>query len=294
MIAIHGGVYDYSKTIYESVHGKIVVGCRLHGDFTTTFSNHTHKVSPRGCPDCGLASRAGKRTKSNEDFFSAVKTVHGERYDYSKANYTNLSTKIEIICPNHGVFWQMPEKHKAGQICPECAGSRPIDREVFIRKCIQKHGDKYCYGAVGDSHFKGDSKVPITCKDHGVFWMKHSNHIFGQGCPKCAKYGFNTNKCGALYVLQDGSRVKVGITNRDIVVRLKEINKPSGNFKVVSLYKFDDGKECLDAETKLLKFMRNNYENTTGNFSGVTESFEGVDIDNVINFIKCMIYDGET
>ena len=54
-------------------------------------------------------------------FLSKVKSIHGDRYDYSQANYKNSTTKIFIICRKHGGFWQLPHAHLAGQGCPLCA-----------------------------------------------------------------------------------------------------------------------------------------------------------------------------
>jgi hypothetical protein len=287
MTAIHGDRYDYSNVVYASVHSKITVGCKDHGDFETTFSNHTHKVSPRGCPTCGLLARAAKRTRGVDDFLAAAGAVHGDTYDYSCIDYKNNKTKVEIICSKHKAFWQTPEKHKTGQGCPECGGNRPIDLPLFLKKCADKHGSKYSYHLVDETYFTGAAvKVPVVCHEHGAFNMLYANHLFGQGCPKCARYGFNVSKPGTLYVLQDGSRVKVGITNRSIAIRLKEINKPCGNFAVAQTYFFTDGRQCADLETSLLRYMRSHYKASEGSFSGVTESFEDVDVTSVIEFIK--------
>lgn len=51
------------------------------------------------------------------------KNVHGDRYDYSlanKDNYTNMKSKIPIICTEHGVFYQTPHLHRYGYGCPIC------------------------------------------------------------------------------------------------------------------------------------------------------------------------------
>jgi hypothetical protein len=45
------------------------------------------------------------------NFIERAKTVHGDKYDYSKVNYTNNSTKVCIVCPEHGEFWQRPNDH---------------------------------------------------------------------------------------------------------------------------------------------------------------------------------------
>ena len=42
------------------------------------------------------------------DFIIRAKEVHGDKYDYSKVEYVNNKTKVCIICPEHGEFWQRP------------------------------------------------------------------------------------------------------------------------------------------------------------------------------------------
>ena len=58
---------------------------------------------------------------TKEDFIEKAQYVHKNKYDYSKVLYKNSSTKICIICPEHGEFWQNPNSHLAGCGCPCCA-----------------------------------------------------------------------------------------------------------------------------------------------------------------------------
>lgn len=62
--------------------------------------------------------------------------------------------------------------------------SRKLTKEEFIAKAIEKHGDKYDYSLVEE--YKGNKvKVPIVCKEHGVFMQRPVDHLFGYGCPNC-------------------------------------------------------------------------------------------------------------
>jgi hypothetical protein len=56
-----------------------------------------------------------------ERFINKAKKVHGDKYDYSKVEYVNSQTKVCIICPEHGEFWQEPSAHIRGHECPLCA-----------------------------------------------------------------------------------------------------------------------------------------------------------------------------
>ena len=57
---------------------------------------------------------------TKETFIQKALTKHGEQYDYSRVVYVNNKTPVEIICPEHGVFYQRPDSHLVGKGCPFC------------------------------------------------------------------------------------------------------------------------------------------------------------------------------
>ena len=63
-----------------------------------------------------------EKTK-NEIFIEKAKKVHGDKYDYSKVEYVNAKTKVCIICPKHGEFWQTPNTHLSGKGCIHCGNT---------------------------------------------------------------------------------------------------------------------------------------------------------------------------
>ena len=101
----------------------------------------------------------------------ALKT-HGNRYDYSSAQYVNGVTKIDIRCPEHGLFTQKPASHVAGDGCPICGNlkrskSNTCTTEKFIEKALKIHGDKYDYSKV--SYVDISTKVIIGCPTRRFF-----------------------------------------------------------------------------------------------------------------------------
>ena len=127
-----------------------------------------------------------------EDFINAAKKVHGDKYDYSKVEYKNSTTKVEVICPVHGSFYIRPSEHihaKCG--CTKCSGLKKSNTEEFIFKSRQKFGDKYDYSKV--EYKNNHTKVCIICNEkdkygmeHGEFWQRPCDHLHGYKCPKCA------------------------------------------------------------------------------------------------------------
>ena len=67
-----------------------------------------------------------KKTTINEFIYKAEK-IHCGFYSYNLSNYKNCSTKIEIVCPIHGNFWQTPDAHiNQQQKCPSCVGLKKL------------------------------------------------------------------------------------------------------------------------------------------------------------------------
>ena len=176
---VHGDKYDYSKSEYKNAMTKICVTCPEHGDFYVYPISHYRGV---GCPKCD------RRELNTEDIIKLFKEVHGDRYDYSKVEYTMMHSKVLIGCPEHGFFEQTPSKHLLGQGCPKCAillraDMHRLSKDEFIERARKCHGNKYDYSEV---EFKDVyQKVKIGCPEHGWFYQRVWDHINGHGCSKC-------------------------------------------------------------------------------------------------------------
>ena len=176
--------YDYSKTLFTSNANQVIkYFCPKHGEQNQRLDNHLKY----GCPSCAEEERFQKNKK---DFFRKAKLKQGNKYDYSKVNYINTNTKVEIICPIHGSFWQIPNNHLQGQGCPKCGKeSRAKERlkniNQFIEEAKKVHNDKYDYSKI---YYKNARiKVEIICPIHGSFFQTPDSHLNGQGCPVCGR-----------------------------------------------------------------------------------------------------------
>ena len=176
---IHGDKYDYSKVNYVNKRTKIEIICPIHGSF---FQYPEVHIRGSGCPECGKKISKEKRKLTNEEIIEQFKKVHGNKYDYSKVNYVNIDTPVEIICPIHGSFFQSPYEHKNGANCPKCSGKEK-NTEKFIEEAKEIHGDKYDYSKV--NYINAKEPVEIICPIHGAFLQPPNRHLFGSGCPKC-------------------------------------------------------------------------------------------------------------
>jgi very-short-patch-repair endonuclease len=181
---VHGDKYDYSKVEYVNARTKVCIICPEHGEFWQRPADHVRGI---GCPKCKVDKITSARRLSTNEFIEKSKNIHGNKYDYSKVEYVNAKTKVCIICPEHGEFWQTPSHHLLGQGCIKCKLDRPspnrLTTEEFISKAKQVHGDKYDYSKV--NYLGNKTKVCIICPEHGEFWQTPNSHLGGEGCYKC-------------------------------------------------------------------------------------------------------------
>ena len=119
-----------------------------------------------------------------------------------------------------------------------------------------------------------DTKTKILHRHScGHEWRVRPNHILrGRGCPKCAKYGFNTEKPAIAYLIQFNalSIYKVGVTNRNIKDRFSDEPQP---YEVVLERYFEKGSKAKELETIWLSNLKPFLYNTNELKDGNTETF---------------------
>lgn len=185
---VHGDKYDYSKTIYKGALEKVIITCRKHGDFSQVAFSHLNGC---GCSKCNAENVGNRKRMNQQEFISKASEIHKNKYDYSRVQYKNAVSKVEIYCPNHGVFLQRPFAHLKGQGCPSCVKEKMWTElrhkkttEEFIKEARSIHGDFYCYSKTKYEH--SCKKIIITCPIHGDFYITPSSHLGGSGCPMCS------------------------------------------------------------------------------------------------------------
>ena len=121
----HGDRYDYSKVIYTGSLNSVTIICKIHGEFVQSAHHHLEGC---GCPQCSYDGYRKLYQNSTEHFIAKATEIHGDRYDYSLANYVNRRAKVDIICEHHGIFSQSADAHMKGSGCPNCADSLGVWR----------------------------------------------------------------------------------------------------------------------------------------------------------------------
>lgn len=182
--SIYGDKFDYSKSKYTFSSIPIEIICKIHGSFWQRSVDH---FKGTGCPICN-------RRWTLQDFIKKSIKVHGKKYDYSLIKEESIIGQmiLSITCKTHGPFQQKAKDHLRERGCNLCgrenmAKLRRLDKEKFLTRAKQIHGDLYDYSKV--LYQNSAEKIEIICKTHGSFWQAPSNHLhktLKQGCPKCA------------------------------------------------------------------------------------------------------------
>lgn len=109
-----------------------------------TISSHKWR-SPVKSISLGYGcSRCAKRHQyTTEEWIAEARKVHGDKYQYHLVKYINSDTKVDIVCPIHGVFSQAPSEHLAGKGCAYCAHQRfhPSESLSILRPDIAAEWD---------------------------------------------------------------------------------------------------------------------------------------------------------
>lgn len=285
-ILLHGNNFTFDKVNYINSKNKVTVTCVTHGDYEV----YPHSfLQGYGCKKCAFE----KRSKSNV-FVKNANKVHDFKYNYSLVKYRNRSTKVEIICPEHGSFFQQPVHHLSGHGCGKCSGTYS-DRDDFIRKSKIAHGPAYDYSLV--DYINNFTKVTIICPEHGKFDQLPANHKNKHGCPKCNTAGFSKNrwiefcnrknKESKIYLIEcfndNENFIKIGITTNKLKYRFGNHFMP---YKYNILYekKYDPGL-TWDLEKNILNLFNKFKYNPKIKFKGYNETFKNSIKNDILNIL---------
>jgi hypothetical protein len=168
---IHGDKYDYSKVNYISSKDNILL---IDNNYLTE-----HLVRA----DSHIIQKVGSNIKNainkKEFLIKEFESIHGNKYNYSRVNYTGAKKLIEILCKveNHGSFFQTPDNHKQGKGCIKCAGLDKLSTSTIIDRVKIIHGDKYDYSFV-EGGKTNRNKITIINKESNTTHSVSPHSIF--------------------------------------------------------------------------------------------------------------------
>lgn len=290
---IYGDTYDYSLVDNVKVKEKVKIICKEHGEFEQAAYSH---LKGHGCKKCKIESLRN----TQEDFIKKAKKVYNDKYDYSLVEYKGHHTKVDIVCPKHGVFSKTPSQHLYGRECNGCSPARIKHlkkyKDKFLEKSEKIHDNKYDYSKV---EYNGSAnKVEIICNIHGSFLQSPKVHLEGSGCQECGKEansysysewqksGENSNdfdsfKCYIIKCWNENEEFyKIGKTYQKIKRRFRN-NKSTSlpyNYEVIKVFE-GGAREISELENGLQGINKDNNYLPKIYFKGHTECFKKIDID---------------
>jgi hypothetical protein len=124
-----------------------------------------------------------------DEFIEKAKAIHGGKYDYSKVEYKSNKTKVCIVCPIHGEFWQVPNSHLSSHGCPKCgvkyrSEKKSYSKDTFIDRA-KLIFPQYDYSLL--EYVNSHTKIKLICPIHGEFEIKPYHLLNGHGCKKCGQ-----------------------------------------------------------------------------------------------------------
>ena len=86
---------------------------------------------------------------TQEEFIARAISVHGDRYDYSKVEYTNYKTRVLVICKKCGRELKLlPDSILKGCGCNNCYGKKRGRKQIYFCETNNKNSYKIWYGII--------------------------------------------------------------------------------------------------------------------------------------------------
>jgi hypothetical protein len=247
---VHNNKYDYSKSIYINSTTKINITCKEHGEFEQLPLNH---LAGRGCNKCGRIACSLKKQITEEQFFSKVKEIYKDKYTYLNFKPTKTNSKIQIKCPEHGIFETTINSHLYGNTgCPKCGNDNKgkhtylKNPNSFIEKANKIHNFKFNYSLIDYKDYR--KKVKIICPEGHIFEQTPANHLSGNGCSICKKQNNVHRRSGFIKLAKDNictfyiikcfnneeTFYKIGITSNSVEKRYQAKSAMPYNYEIIT------------------------------------------------------------
>jgi hypothetical protein len=118
----------------------------------------------------------------SDGFIKKSKSIHGDKYIYTKTVYIKNKFNVTITCPIHGDFIQSPGNHLAKHGCPKCAvASRSYSWSIWEKAGLSSiYFDSFkvyiikCFDAEEEFFKIGKTFHTVASRFHGT---KSTSHI---------------------------------------------------------------------------------------------------------------------
>jgi hypothetical protein len=176
---VHGARYSYTDVVYVDTNTPVLVRCLQHGPFPVTPTNHIRNSS--GCPEC-----SGRRMNTEMFRTKLYQRFPDFPHSLEKFDYVRAAKKATFVCRDHGDYQATPNMVLCGKGgCPKCVGQHKTTEEFLAELSLKQPQLCSLYDYTETSYQDTAHKIIVACSKHGQFKLLPSNHLRGQGCPKC-------------------------------------------------------------------------------------------------------------
>jgi hypothetical protein len=183
--------------------------CHYGHSWKTTPASRTNG---RGCPICAnkkVLAGFNDLATTNPDLAAEADGWDPTTVTHSVRRYENW--KCELGHQYSAAIYA----RKAGSGCPICANKKVLagfNDLATTNPDLAAEADGWDPTTVTQG---SDEKVKWKCKEGHVYSSTLANRTGGKGCPTCAKFGFDPNQSGFLYLIDhfDLHMFQIGITN---------------------------------------------------------------------------------
>lgn len=124
---------------------------------------------------------------TKEEFIKRYENKFGKKWIWDKFEYDGNKIKSIVICPRHGEFLMRPSDLMNGTGCPICGGTKKYTNDEFKTLANKTHNGFYNLDKV--MYKNGESKIIVTCPEHGDFEIQAKKFLRGDYCKKCKEEG---------------------------------------------------------------------------------------------------------
>lgn len=253
-----GNKFEYLGE-YTSAHNFIQIKCKKHNTvFEVSARNHLRSETG-SCPRCKTINMKNIKAIDQDYFINRSKSIFGNKFNYSKINYTNKKGKIILICDTHSNEFEIePKSHyysKSGG-CIDCKNE--MKNKELLNQIISKYNDKFDFSKIDLKLTKNTMQLIKcnTCNNHIKICIVKFDGI----CIKCIKNDIRNKNIINQKLLNVGNKIKNTILmrlnfNSDEYV--KKINIEGLGYYFVSNYGkiFNSYKKRLYGHTNLQGYV---------------------------------------
>lgn len=142
-----------------------------------------------------ILSNTKRATQAGLDFPTKAAAKHNNKYDYTNVIYVNCKTAVDIICPVHGMFQQIPNSHLLGHGCSKCGHEthRRPDKIIYPRQCehcdyVARSPSMYQYHNYTHEQVPDGVMCYLGCGQVAQFRNTHGNYTCSKIAHACPGY----------------------------------------------------------------------------------------------------------